>query len=332
MAIGSGLAAFFGVSRQSTYETYTAPTRFFRFDESQIKRNKGVQQGGGLSGGALAQPGSMRVVTTTSAEGKLTLEPTTTGFGILLEQIFGGLVTPVKQGATVAYLQTHPLVDNVGRYVSAQQGTPQANGTVVPFSGIGGKITSAEFSCEKAGLLKCTLEFDYRGETQSQTLVAPSYVANNIFSFKDLAVKLGASAGSETVVDGVTKVSIKIERSQADDRYYAGNAGLKSEPLMNEYAKVTGSFEADFIDKATFFDRFSADTPTAAVVEWVSPLLAAAATPFALRFKVPQIFFDDEPPAVDGTEILSSSMSWTAQLDGVNPLVTAEYMSTDVAS
>ena len=35
--------------------------------------------------------------------------------GILLQHIMGGTVTPVQQAATIAYLQTHPLADNVGK-------------------------------------------------------------------------------------------------------------------------------------------------------------------------------------------------------------------------
>jgi hypothetical protein len=67
--------------------------------------------------------------------------------GLMLKHIFGGAVTPAQQAATIAYLQTHTLVDNIGRFFSGQAQVPQTDGTVKGFTGRGGKITSAEFTC-----------------------------------------------------------------------------------------------------------------------------------------------------------------------------------------
>jgi hypothetical protein len=44
------------------------------------------------------------------------------------------------------------------------------------------------------------------------------------FHFSQMAVKTG-SFGTETARDGIRKVSVKIERPMAVDRFYAGQAG-----------------------------------------------------------------------------------------------------------
>jgi len=77
-------------------------------------------------------------------------------------------------------------------------------------------------------------------------------------------VKIGAF-GSEAAITGVRKVDIKFDRPQATDRYYFSNAGLKSEPIENDYVKVTGTIDADYIDKTVWADRFAADSSTSLV-------------------------------------------------------------------
>lgn len=331
MAIGSGLAGQFGIATETVFGTYVAPSRFYRITKAEVKKVKNVEQGGGLAAGQLAQPGAMRVVTSTAAEGSIELEVPTTKFGLLLQHLFGTTVTPVQQGVTTAYLQTHPIADNFGKSLTVQSGVPNRAGTVVPFTMTGTKIVSAEFSCERNGLLTVTLELDGKDETESQTLATASYTAANLFSFKDLTVKLGASVGTEASVSGVKKISVKLERPMDTEAIYAGSAGTKSEQVMNDWVKVSGTIEADFLDKTVFNDRFANDTPTSLVALWSSSLLAGPAYPFSFELDVPQVFFDTDSPTLEGPDVVSGAFGFTAQYDLTNALITAKYVSTDVA-
>lgn len=329
MAIGSGLAGSFGVASETTYGTYAAPTRFYEpAMKSEIKKVKTTVQGGGLAAGRMVQPGSRRVVVTEAGTGSVDLEVTRTKMGLLLQHIFGGSATPTQQAATTAYLQAHALADNVGNYLTAQNGVPDTGGTVRPYTGKGGKVTSAEFSCGAGELLTLALELDFQKVSEVESLAAPSFATGLMpFHFNQMSVKLG-TFGAEASVGGVKKASVKLERGQYTDAFYAGALGLKANPLMNDFVKVSGSIDADFLDKTVFADRFASDGSIAMVVEWLGPVIAS--TYYSrLTLKIPQVFFDGDTPILDGPNVVSGSFPFVAQFDETNATITAEYMSTD---
>lgn len=330
MGIGSGLGGSFGIGQETTFGTYVAPTRFHEVDKANLKKAKNTTQGGGLAAGRFAQLGSRRVVTTMAGGGTAEMEVPSKGFGLILNNLFGGTVVPVQQGAGPAYLQTHPIADNAGKFFTAQSGVPDTTGVVRPYSFIGSKITAVEFSCGVDELLSAKIDVDSRDVTEAQGLAAPSYIAGTQpRHFGEMAVKFGAF-GAEAAVQGIRKVTLKIERPQAADRFYANNAGLKAEPIMNDFVKISGSFDADYVDKSILADRFASDASTSLVWEFVGPVIA---TTFAqtFRLKVPMIFLDGDTPDLDGPGVVSGSFPFVGQFDGTNSLVSAEYMSTDVA-
>lgn len=332
MAIGSGLAAQLGLAVESTRGTYVAPTRFHPFHTEDLKKVKNTVQGGGLAAGRGVQLGAHRVVTTEAGAGSFNIDVTNKSMGILLNHLMGGTVTPVQQAATTAYLQTHALADNVGKYLTIQKGVPDASGTVRPYAFKGSKIVSAEFSCGVDEILTSTFTVDAMQVTESDALATASYTtATAPFHFGQMAVKTGTYA-SETTVSGVKKATIKIERPQDTDRFYAGAtvAGTKAEPLWNAEAVISGTLEVDYLDKTKFADLFAADTSTALVVEWVGPLIASTYYQ-TFRIKIPQIFFDEGTPAVGGPEVVNTSFSFVGQYDGTNVAATIEYMSVDTS-
>jgi hypothetical protein len=331
MAIGSGLAASIGLAAESTYGTYVAPTRWLEFNKEELKKVKTTIQGGGLAAGRFAQLGSRRVLATVGGGGSVDLEVTNKSYGLIIKHLLGSTATAVQQGATAAYLQAHTLGDNFGQYLTVQKGVPDTTGTVRPYSFLGGKINSATFSCEVMGTLQSTVEFDFKDVTEAQALVAPSY-ATGIAPFHggQMAVKLG-TYGAETAITGVRKVEVKIERAMNTDRFYASSAGFpatKLEPIMNDYIKVSGTLEADYVTKAELADRFAADSSTSLVIEWIGPLIASTYYQ-TFRIKVPLIFLDTDTPSVEGPDIVSTSYGFTGQSDGTNSVVAIDYMSTD---
>ena len=331
MAIGSGLAASFGLKAESTFNTYAAPDAFYRINSAEVKPQKGIAESDVLAAGALQNPASYRVVTTTWGSGAAMLPVPNTKFGRILNQIFASGGTPMQQGATAAYLQTHTLGDNVGKFFSAQLGVPNRAGTVVPHTGTGGKVTSAEFSCGVNEQLSCSLEFDFAAvSNSSQTLASPSYTSQIPFHFKDMTVKLGTTFGSEVSVTGIKKVSLKIERPQDVEAFYAGASGVKAEQVTNGYVAITGTIEADYIDKTVLEDLYAADTQTNLVWDFTKSTAIAGSYFPQLQFKVPGIFFDGDAQGVDGPGVQSTSFSFSWRYDGTN-MPSALYQSTDTA-
>jgi hypothetical protein len=328
MAIGSGLAASLGFVAESTYGTYLTPTRWVESSAPELKKVKNIVQGGAMAAGRLVRPGAMRNVTSKAGGGTIAMEVYSKRMGLLLQTLMGTTVTPVQQGATTAYLQTHTLADPFGKMLTIQAGVPDLAGTVRPYTFLGSKITAMEFACGIDENLTVSIEVDARDVTEAETLAAPSYATGvNVFHFAQSAIKLG-TYNSEATVDGIRKMTLRIARPSRTDRFYHGNAGLKSQPIINDYAQISGTIEADFLDKTVYADRFAADTSTA--VDWVftGPVIEGANTEL-FRIRVPQIFFDGDTPTVNGPDVVSGAFPFVASYDGTNAAATILYQSTD---
>jgi hypothetical protein len=325
MAIGSGLGAQIGIAAETTYGTYAAPSKFVEFTKESLVLKKTTAQSAGIAAGRLMALSSRRVLTQKEASGSIELEVTTKAMGLFLQALMGTTVTPVQQGATTAYLQTHTLADTAGKSLTIQKGVPLTTGTVTDKTFVGCKILSAEFSCEVGGMLMATFEFDGKDCDETQTLSVASYPVMSPFHFGQMGLKTG-SFGAETALDGVRKVSIKIERPQATDRFYANQSALKAEPISNDLVKVSGSLEMDYV-ATTVDDLHTSDGATSLVWEFVGPIIEAANAE-TFRITLPAIKVDDAPPTVEGFDVVRPTFNFTGLYDGTNP-VSITYMSTD---
>lgn len=326
MAIGSGLGSQIGIAAESAYGTFVAPTKFVEFTKEDLQLKKTTAMSEGMAAGRLVGLSSRRVLTQKEVQGSIELEVTTKSFGLLLQALMGTTVTPVQQAATAAYLQTHTLADTAGKSLSIQKGVPLTTGTVADYSAVGCKITSAEFECEAGGMLTSKFEFDGKNMDETQTLASPSYPTMAPFHFGQMGFKIG-TFGAEAALDGIRKVNLKIERGLAVDRFYANNSGLKAEPISNELVKITGSVEADFV-AVTLADLFVSDAARSVVWEFTGDLIETGQN-YLFRATLPAIHIDDEPPTVDGPEVIRTSFNFTGLYDGTNQNK-IEYKSTDV--
>lgn len=326
MAIGSGLGGQIGVAAESTYGTFAASSKFYEIIDEDVVLRKKTAQSAGVAAGRLLPLSARRVVTTQDVGGPIQLEVPNKAFGLILQALMGTTVTPVQQGATAAYLQTHTLVDTAGKSLTIQKGVPLTTGTPTDKTYVGCKIISAEFSCEVSGMLMCTLEIDGKNSDETQTLAVASFPSAAPFHFAQMAAKFG-TFGAETSQDGIRKVSVKIERPMAVDRYYGGQAGLKKEPITNDQVKITGSLETDYVD-TVMDDRHTSDAATSFVWEFIGPIIASS---FAETFRItlPAIKIDSGPPTIKGFEVIKPTYTFTGLYDGTN-LPKIEYMSTDV--
>ena len=327
MAIGSGLGAQLGIAAETTYGTYVAPTKFIEFTKESLVLKKTTAQSAGIAAGRLVALSSRRVVTRKEVQGSIDLEVSNKGMGLLLQALMGTTVTPVQQATSTAYLQTHTLADTAGKSLTIQKGVPLTTGTVTDKSFLGCKVTSAEFSCEVGGMLTATFEFDGKDCDEGQTLAVASYSNMSPFHFGQMALKTG-TFGAETALDGIRKVSVKIERPQDVERFYANQSALKKEPISNDLVKISGTLETDYVSTA-LDDLHTSDGATSLVWEFIGPIIAST---FAETFRitVPAIKLDEGPPAVDGFGVVKPTYNFTGLFDGTN-LTKIEYMSTDTA-
>jgi hypothetical protein len=260
-------------------------------------------------------------------QGSIDLEITNKNMGLLLQALMGTSVTPVQQAVTAAYLQTHTLADTAGKSLSIQKGVPLTTGTVTDKSFLGCKVTSGEFSCGVGEMLTGTFEFDGRDCDETQTLAAASYSNMSPFHFGQLGVKAGTYS-SETALDGIRKVSCKIERPQDVERFYANASALKKEPISNDLTKISGTLETDYV-ATTLDDLHTSDNATSLVIEFIGPLIASTYYE-TFRITLPAVRFDEGPPVVDGYGVVKPTFNFVGLYDGTN-MPKIEYMSTDTA-
>lgn len=325
MAIGSGLGAQMGIAAESTYGTFVAPTRFPEFTKESLALKKTTAQSAGIASGRLLALSSRRVITRREATGAVDLEIANKGMGLLVQALMGTTVTPVQQGATTAYLQTHTLADTAGKSLSIQMGVPLTSGTVTDKSFVGCKVTSGEFSCGVGEMLTGTFEFDGKDVDESQTLAAASYATASPFHFGQMALKTG-TFGAETALDGIRKVTCKIERPQDTDRFYANQSALKKEPITNDLVKISGTLETDYV-ATTLDDLHTSDGATSMVWEFIGPVIASTFFE-TFRITLPVIKLDEGPPVVDGYGVVKPSFNYVGLYDATN-LPKIELISTD---
>jgi len=345
VAIGSGLAGSLGIKPETTYGTYVAPTTWYEVEKETLNRNQKSMVASGLAAGRLVDLGSRRIVTNEDGKGSFDMAVWNTSMGKLLNMIFGGTVTPVQQGATTAYLQTHDIADTLGKTCTLQAGIPDTTGGVRPYTFLGAKCTSASFDCGIDSLLKVSADWDVRQVVETQTLAAPSYSATMApFHFGQSSISIGSAGayiatGTTSPISGVRKVSVKINRKMAVDRFYFGNTAaatsgaiLKSEPITSDQVTVSGTIDVDYVDKTNFADKFLSNAGLAMTLDFTSTALAGTGFPLRFALQMSQCYVDGETPQLSGPGLVSNGIPFVAlaSSDALSALRVL-YMSSDSA-
>jgi hypothetical protein len=326
MGIGSGLNSQVGFAAESTWGTFVAPNRFVHHKTARADRAATRVQGQGIAAGRMGPLASQYAETTVWGEGALTCDVPNKGMGVLYNVLMGGAVTPSALSGS-AYAATFPLADTYGKSLSFQVGAPIRDGSsVIAQSLAGGKILSAEFSCDIAGYLAAALEIDAKTFSTSESLATASYTGTRLFKGSQMALKMG-TYNSESAISGVKSVTCRINRPHDTQDHTAGQAGAKSQPVLNDKAEITLTIVADWLAKATFQDLAHGVSATSLVWEFVGPLITGSYYE-TWRLAVPSVNFAPATQGVDGPGELVNT--WTASwTDDATNLPTLYTISTD---
>lgn len=324
-AVGSQI--YFGTAPETAYGTPVTPNRWFEVLSESLERNNNVITSNGLRGGTRnLRRGSRRVLSSRDATGDVVMEVPTTGFGRWINQLLGGTPTVVQQGTTAAWLQTHTMGDLTGKSQTIQKQLRRADGTVAaPFTFHGAKVMSGGFSISVDQILQASFALDCEDVETATAAAAASYTNAKLFHFKQGALLVAGSL----VTNGLS-ASVTITNPQKRNRYYLGSAGLKKEPVSNDFPTVTGTISAEFDTAATFYDRFAADSAAELILEFVGDVIATGFNE-TFRIRVPDVRFTGGTPTVGGPDVVVHDVPFEGQFDGTNPGTTITYMSTDTA-
>lgn len=343
MATRSGLDAQFGFVNESTYGTLVTPTRFLEFDTEGFEYVPTWLEGEAIRAGRKYKRDSRVGVSRVDVNGKLDFKAPTKGLGLMLKHMIGSSGTATQIGATTAYQQIHIPGDHYGKSATIQFGKPEpGTGTVRPYAYLGAKCTQWEMSVSDGEHVRFSTTWDARTEDTSTGLASASYAAStNLFDFSDASFKLGGTAstggspsqisiaGGTAVATIVNSITIRGENPMAVERYGVGNAGLKAEPLENDYPTITGTMDAEFA-KVELYDVFKATTSTALELAF-STGDAGGANPFMLSFIAPKVRFKKATPQVTGPGLVRMSTEFEIYDDETNAPFQFKYVSTDTA-
>jgi len=330
MGIGSGMGSSFGFSVETTYGTRVAPAKFVKHRSAAINRLPNRVQGEGIITGSFGPNLDHHVETFAGADATVAIDVPYAKMGPILQTLMGTSVTPAQQAATAAYLQTHILADTYGKALTCQVGVPYRDGTVKCHELVGGKITSAEFSCKTDGLLEANLQLDGQKFDDTQTLATVTHNAGiKAFHGGQMAFKVG-TYNSEAAIK-VRDVSVTIERPYDTEDYSTNSSGLKTQQVLNGPAQISGSVTLDWTlaDGKLLQDLVVANTSNSVVIEWVSNVAIATTYFPTFRITLPSVTWTGDIQGADGANELTSKFDFTWRDDSSGNLPTIVYISTD---
>lgn len=317
-AIGSNTCL--ATSEETTFGTpVLPPTRWYEFLSENLERRNNIITSNGIRCGSSRnlRRGSRRVISSHDAGGSITMEVATTGFSRWFKHLLGG--TPVVTGAG-PYTHTHALGDLTGKSLTIQKVLRDTASTEIEaFNFHGCKILSGEFSISVDQILQLAVEIDAEDVDTTTAGAAASYTNPVLFNFQGGVLNVGGSPVAQ-----VTDASIKITNNLKTDRYYLGSAGLKAEPIDNDFPTVEGSLSAEFISSATFYDRFAADSAAALSLVFTSGTSS-------LTISVPEVRFTGGTPTVGGPDVVVADVPFEGQYDGSAAGVSIVYVTGDAA-
>lgn len=326
MGSAVGLTTRLCTGVESTYGTPVVCDRFLEFDSESLERKNEIIRSSALGSGSLhLRRGSRSVVAARSGEGSIDMEVVTNGMGRLFRNFMGGTPTITQQGGTAAWKQVHTLGSLAGKSLTIQKQLRDEADTVVgAFTYHGCKFVSAEFKIDKKGKLMLTLTVDAEDEDTVTAAASPSLTATKVFHFRQGSLLIGgATAGN------VESASVKVDRNMDTDRYHLGNAGVKKEPLVNDFPAITGTLSAEFAD-LTNYARFTADTAAALKLEFVGDVIATTYYE-TLTIDLAEIRLTGETPKVGGPGLILVNHPWEAQWDGSSADMVVSYTSSDTS-
>jgi len=324
MAIGAGIGAQLGIVTETTYGTAVTVTRFYEFNNENLKYEKKTVVGMGLRAGGQLPRSQRRVVTTTSASGDFELDLPTRGLGLLLGHATGTLASPVTT-STGVYTYTFTLADSYGKSMTVEAGVPQYGGTVLSKKLAGAKVSQFELSCANGDIAKGKFSIDASVFTMTGSPATASYaLQGSVFHFAQGAITIDGSS-----VANIKDFTVTVNNTLKTDRFNLGASGVKAEQTIGGFRTISGSMTAEFTD-SVLLNKFLTDSSAGIVVTFTGSTIASTYKE-TLSITIPAAKFNADTPNVSGPGVVDLAMTFDAFDDGTNQPMTIVYVSADSA-
>lgn len=321
MTAHSAIDTQLGVSEEVTFGTLVAPARFLAYDSEGLtlglERNesKGMRSGQKYDRTDGWQSGKR------TAAGAISMDVGNKSHGLFFKHALGTVAT-TTDGAGKKH--TFTPGDLFGKSLTVQVGRPDVlTGTVNPFSYLGSKIASWGLSQPVDDFLKWNMNLECQDEDAATGLTAAtSPTFTELFHWSGCVVTVGGSGFDALSFDFTQDNGLNF------DRHHLRGSRLRKEPIEASQRAATGTLVGDF-EAMTAYTRFTAGTVVPIVVTWSCTSTYDTAKPFKLVLTLTNCRFDGTTPTVGGPGQLQQSLPFKVLDDGTNPVVKAEYFTSD---
>lgn len=319
-----------GAKTESTYGTAVVCDRFWEITKDSVQARHGRIQSNGMASGRRVRSSARGGVYTQGADGTVEMEILTKGFGWWLAHMLGGSAT---SGPTDSkYTHTGTIGTLLGKMFTYQSNRPFASAdTDQPYTFEGGKIKSWEIAQEAEGLLMFSADLDFEDYKTATGLASASYPAGaENFHFAQCAITLAGSAFN------VKGFKVGLDNKLNVDRRFILSAGLKKEPLENDFRELSWSVTDRDFDDLTEFNLFKsatlAGTMATIVATWTCPTLIGASSTPTLVLTIDNAQFETWESTIDGPGTLVQQVGGTGLFDGTDSAITIAYGSADATA
>jgi len=257
-------------------------------------------------------------------EGALEIDVMSTGFGYLMQGMFGTCSAPIQTGATSQYIVTATTVGETAISYTVQLQRVDTAGTQRVFEHEGGMVTDWELSQDVGGLLMANIGMDFEDVTTGASPITPSYSASNApFDWVMSSCTVAAAATN------VSSFNLKVDASLKTDRRFMRTSALKLQPVRSGLPSMEGSIDVEFSD-LTEYALFAAGTVSAIVMTWTGAEVESGYD-FEIVLTMPACQFTGDTPQASLSELPTLSMPFTVLDNGTDAAITMLYKTSDTA-
>jgi hypothetical protein len=324
----SGASGIFGQLTsgvETVYGTPVARDRGIEFTTEGMNYAPTRKSAMGIHAGGMVALASQQQTVAISATGSVTCYVPTKQFGRYLLHSLGAVATTTLSGTpTNGYQHVFTLAELQGKSLTIQKGVPRRDGTIVPYTFTGSKISSLQLSLQAQDFLTATMNFDSQDMQTAPALDTPTYPTGRAaFSYVNATVTIDGTAYS-----GVTGWDLTIDNKPKVDDFFIGGGGKKNEPVRNDWLGLTGTLSGAFFD-ATLVNKFITDASAALVLTITAGQINTVPTLETFKVELPAIRFSGDTPNIQGASAPTLSLPYEVLDDGTNPPIKITYISTD---
>lgn len=299
LGVGIGLETTRGTGVSPTF--WLGATSFSFFDQATKARS--IASTGGIWGG------DQSLVARKYAEGDMEIEMDDKSFGLILLATFGTVSSAVLE--TTAYKHTYTLQNDSSHDSLSIHTTDPIGDNIFELSMV--DSLSMEFTPEE--LVTYTVGFKAKNSATSSSTA--SYVANNKFLGRQLAVKVASDTSG---LDAATKLTLSRASLNItkNTELYNVVGTVQPSDINNKTFTITGELEISF-DDMTYRDYMMNGDYKALRFDLVNDSVTIGATSNpSFRLDLSKVDFESWSPDYSLDEIVKQTITFTALYDMTN--------------